>query len=307
MPIRRPLLQSGDTIGLITPGSPLDANIINARFQTIIDMGFNVAFGNHVYSFEGITAAPAEQRAEDLMNMFLNPNVKMILATRGGTGVQTILPYLDFEVIRNNPKIISGYSDITVLLNSLFQFSNLITFHSLMLVDFHVNTPPYNFNQFFEAMSTTNSPRAILNPPNMPLTSLVSGNVTGPIIGGNMTSIVNTLGTPYEIDTRGKILFLEEINSPTNVMYRYFAQLTMAGKFDDCIGVIMGECTDCPISYGTTYDELINEWVVPLGKPLMTNLATGHGLYKAAIPIGATVNLNTFNNTLTVMEPTVSE
>ncbi|PLR83010.1 LD-carboxypeptidase [Bacillus canaveralius] len=306
MAIRPPLLQRGDTIGLVTPGSPLDANIINARVQTLRDMGFNVVFGRHVYAYEGIVAAPATQRAEDVMNMFRDPGVKMILPTRGGTGVQTILPYLDFAVISENPKILSGYSDITVLLNSLYQFSNLITFHSLMLIDFKPDTPAYNFNQFFEATSTSVSPRTIQNPPDMPLMSLVPGNVTGPIVGGNMTSLLNTLCTPFEIDTRGKILFLEEIHAPTTTIFRYFTQLTMSGKFQDCLGIIMGQCTDCLVSYQTTYQDLINDWLVPLGKPLMVNLATGHGVYKAAIPIGATVNLDTVNNTLTVLEPTVS-
>jgi muramoyltetrapeptide carboxypeptidase len=306
MAIRPPVLQRGDTIGLVTAGSPLDANIINTRAQTIRDMGFNIAFGRNVYSFEGIVASSAEKRAEDVMSMFTDPSVKMILATRGGTGVQTILPYLDYDVIRDNPKIISGYSDITVLLNILNQFSNLITFHSLMLGDFRADTPSYNYNQFFQATSTAISPRSIQNPPNIPLMSLVQGNVTGPIVGGNMTSLVNTLGTPYEIDTKGKIIFLEEINSPTTSIFRYLTQLSMSGKFQDCIGIIMGECTTCPVAYGTTYADLIRDWLVPLGKPLMVNLATGHGNFKAAIPIGASVNLNTIDNTLTVLEPTVS-
>ncbi|PLR95093.1 S66 peptidase family protein [Bacillus sp. T33-2] len=301
MAIRPPLLKRGDTIGLVTPGSPLDANIINARAQTLRDLGFNVIFGRHVYSYEGIVAAPAEQRAEDVMNMFRDPRVKMIMPTRGGTGVQTILPYLDYQVIRENPKIVSGYSDITVLLNSLYQFSNLMTFHSLMLIDFRPETPAYNFNQFFEATSTLVSPRTIQNPPDMPLRSLVPGSVTGPIAGGNMTSLVNTLGTPYEIDTKGKILFLEEIHTPSTTIFRYLTQLLMSGKFQDCLGIIMGQCTDCLVSYRTTYQDLIDQLLIPLGKPLMVNLATGHGLYKAAIPIGATVNLNTTENTLTVL------
>lgn len=306
MAIRPPLLQRGDTIGLVTLGSPLDANIINTRVQVLRNMGFNIVFGRHVYSYDGIVAASAQERADDLMNMFRNPSVNMILATRGGTGVQTILPYLDFEVIRQNPKIVSGYSDITVLLNSLYQFSNLITFHSLMLIDFRLETPAYNFNQFFEATSTLTSPRIIQNPPNLAIRSLVPGNVTGPIVGGNMTSLVNALGTPYEINTQGKILFLEETHSPTNMVFRYLIQLLMAGKFQDCLGIIMGECTNCPVSYRTTYEDLINAILVPLGKPLITNLSTGHGFYKAAIPIGANVNLNSTENTLTVIEPTVS-
>ncbi|QFT90769.1 putative murein peptide carboxypeptidase [Bacillus sp. THAF10] len=306
MAIKPPILQRGDTIGLVAPGSPLDATIIDARVEFLRNMGFNVIFGKGVYSFDGIVTAPAQQRAEDIMMMFENPTVKLILPTRGGTGVQTILPFLDFNVIKNNPKILSGYSDITVLLNSLYQFSDLITFHSLMLIDFRAETPPYNFNQFFAATSTMTAPRVIQNPPEMPLTSLVPGNVTGPIVGGNLTSIVNTLGTQYEIDTKGKILFLEDIHAPTNMVFRYFTQLEMAGKFKDCIGIVMGECTTCAISYNTPYADLINIMLVPLGKPLMTNLATGHGTFKATIPIGSSARLDTMNNTLTILEPAVS-
>jgi muramoyltetrapeptide carboxypeptidase len=306
MAVKPPVLKSGDTIGLITPGSPIDANSINSRVEYLKSLGFNIVFGKYIYSAEGITAASPQQRAEDIMNMFTNQSVKLILPTRGGTGVQSLLPYLDFETIKKNPKIITGYSDVTVLLNSLYQFSNLITFHSLMLINFRPETQAYNFNQFFGTTSTFNSPRPIKNPPNIPLRSLIPGNVTGPIIGGNLTSLVNTLGTPYEINTEGKILFLEETHTPATAVYRSLIQLLMSGKLDDCLGIIMGECRNCPASYQTTYEDLIQYMLVPLGKPLMVNLATGHGYYKAAIPIGATVNLNTTNNTLTVMEPTVS-
>ncbi|NHN29912.1 S66 peptidase family protein [Paenibacillus agricola] len=306
MAIRPPILKRGDTIGIVTLGSPLDATIIDSRIIVLENMGFNVVLGKYVYSSDGIVAAPAGQRAEDFMNMVENPSVKMILPSRGGTGVKDILPYLDYTIIKNNPKIVTGYSDITILLNILYQFSDLITFQSLMLIDFSAKAPAYNFNQFFTAISTFNSPRVIQNPPGMPLYSPVKGNVSGPVVGGNLTSFVNTLGTPYEVDTTGKILLIEETHEASNMIYRYLTQLIMAGKFQDCIGVVMGQCTNCSISYATTYDDLINTLIVPLGKPLMTNLSTAHGQYKAAIPIGAMVNLNTYNNTLTVLEPTVS-
>lgn len=306
MAIRPPILLPGDTIGVVTLGSPLDASIINARINTVRNMGFNVVLGQHVYVQNGFLAGTDRERAFDLMSMFENEQVKMILPTRGGVGVAGILPYLDYGVIQRNPKIITGYSDMTVLLNVLYQYANLITFHSLLLIDFQLATPAYNFNQFFTATSTFTSPRLIQNPPGIPLISRVPGNVTGPIVGGNLTSFVDTLGTPFEIDTKGKILFLEETHEPVNTVYRYMNHLRLAGKFEDCIGIIMGECTGCQVAYGKSYEDLINEFVVPLGKPLMTNLVTAHGAYKAAIPIGATVNLNTINNTLTVLEPTVS-
>jgi len=303
--IKPPILQSGDTVGIVTLGSPLDAAVIDSRATTLRNMGFNVVFGRYVYSRSGIVAASAKQRAEDLMMMFENKQVKMILPSRGGTGVIDILPYLDPRIIRQNPKIITGYSDVTILLNAINQFTGLETFHGFLLIDFKPDTPAYNYNEFFTATSSLTAPRVINNPPGISLMSLVSGNVTGQLVGGNLTSIVGALGTPYEIDTRGKIFLLEDVHAPTNTVYRYLQQLMLAGKFRDCIGIIMGQCTDCPISYNTSYNDLINSLLVPLGKPLMTNLATAHNYYKITLPIGAEVNLNTVNNTLTVLRPSV--
>lgn len=306
MAIQPPMLRPGDTIGVVTLGSPLDPGVIDARIETVRQMGFNVVLGRYVYAQNGYLAGTDEQRAEDLMDMFRNPEVKMILPSRGGVGVAGILPYLDFQVIRRNPKIVTGYSDITVLLNVLHQYADLIAFQSLLLIDFRFGTPAYNFDQFFAATSTPDAPRRIENPPGMPLIGRVPGHAAGPLIGGNLTSFVDTLGTPYEIDVRGKILLLEETHEPVNTVYRYMNHLKLAGKFADCIGIIMGECTGCQDAYGKSYDDLINDFLVPLGKPLLTNLATAHGLYKAALPIGAVVDMNAELNTLTVMEPTVS-
>ncbi|WCK54444.1 LD-carboxypeptidase [Aneurinibacillus sp. Ricciae_BoGa-3] len=301
-----PLLRKGDTIGIVTPGSPLAAETINARIATVKSMGFNVVLGKYVYEATGFLAGTPEQRASDLMSMFENKAVKMILPTRGGVGVQGILPFLDYGVIRNNPKIITGYSDDTILLNVLNLFTGLITFQSLLLIDFRPDTPEYNFSQFFTAVTSTASPRQIQNPPGRAMVSRVPGNVIGPLVGGNLTSFVGSLGTPYEIDTTGRILLIEETHAPINTVYRYLLQLKTAGKFDECLGIIMGECTGCEAAYGVTYNQLIDSFVVPLGKPLLTNVATAHGRFKAAMPIGATVNLNADNATLTVLEPTVS-
>lgn len=306
MATRPPILQPGDTIGIVTLGSPLEASVIDARISTLLDMKFKVVLGQYVYAQNGFLAGTNQERAADLMAMFENDQVKIILPTRGGVGIAGILPYLDYETIRRHPKIVTGYSDMTILLNVLYQYADLITFNSLMLIDFTLATPPYNFNQFFAATSTLTSPRPITNPPNIPLVSRVPGNVTGPIVGGNLASFVDNLGTPFEIDTRNRILFLEETHEPMNKVYRYMNHLKLAGKFDDCIGIILGECTNCQVAYGQTYEDLIEEFIVPLGKPLMTNLTSAHGTYKTAIPIGAIANLNTMNNTFTILEPTVS-
>lgn len=306
MAIKPPILQPGDTIGIVTLGSPLAASTINNRIDTLLNLGFRVVLGQYVYAEDGFLAGTDEQRASDLMNMFADDEVKAIIPSRGGVGVAGILPYLDYSFIQSHPKILTGYSDITVLLNVLAQYANLITFQSLLLINFTMNTPSYNYDQFFTATSTLTSPRVIQNPPDIPQVSRIAGNVTGPIVGGNLTSFVDTLGTPYEIDTKDKILLLEDTHEPVNTIYRYINALKLAGKFQDCIGIVMGQCTNCPVSYGVSYEDLIKDFIMPLNKPLMTNVTTAHGYYKAAIPIGATVNLNTVNNTLTVPEPTVS-
>lgn len=306
MATKPPHLQQGDTVGIVTLGSPMAASRINEGIKTLQNMGFKVLVGEHVYSSNGFLAATPQQMASDLMNMFQNKEVKWILPSRGGVGVASILPFLNFSLISQNPKIVSGYSDITILLNVLYEYANLISFQSLLLLDFKPNTPAYNFNQFFSATTTLTAPWEINNPPGMLFESLVPGNVTGPVIGGNLTSFIGTLGTSYEINTEGKIIVLEETHEPINTVYRYLNHLLLAKKFDDCAGIIMGECTNCEDAYGKSYQDLINEFLVPLGKPLMSNLASAHGTYKATIPIGAILNMNTFNRTLTVLEPAVS-
>ncbi len=306
MAIKPPQLQAGDTIGIVTLGSPLSATVINQGITTLENMGFRVLVADHVYDSVGFLAGTPEQRAADLMKMFENKDVSCILPTRGGVGVAGILPFLDFSVITKNPKIISGYSDITVLLNALYEYSDLITFQSLLLLDFNPQSPAYNFNQFFAATSALTAPWEIVNPPEIPLVNKVAGDVTGPIVGGNLTSFVGSLGTSFEINTEGKILCLEETHEPINTVYRYLSHLKLAGKFEDCIGILMGECTNCEPAYGVNYNELIDEFLVPLGKPLMTNLATAHGRFKAAIPIGANVRMNTIERKLTVIESVVS-
>lgn len=297
-----PILQAGDTVGVVTLGSPLEAETINARVQMLEAMGLNVVLGTHVYDWDGFLAGIDQERASDVMAMFERDDVRLILPTRGGVGVAGILPYLNYEVIANNPKWISGYSDITVLLNAFYQYANIITLHSLMLIDFQETTPPYNFDQFFSVISSTSMEHAIVNPPELPpLTGRVPGDVSGPIVGGNLTSFVGTLGTPFEIDTTGCILFLEDVNEPINTIYRHMKHLEQAGKFEDCAGIILGECSNCQVAYGQSYEDLIETFIVPMGKPLITGLASGHGTYKAAVPIGAIANLNSNDGTITVI------
>ncbi|HBS59021.1 MAG TPA: LD-carboxypeptidase, partial [Firmicutes bacterium] len=169
MAVRPPRLLRGDTVGIVTLGSPLSPEVINARLAFLRTFGFNTVLGKHVYDARGIVTTDARQRAADLMDMFQNPQVKAIIPTRGGTGVSDILPFLDYDFIHDHPKVLTGYSDITVLSNTLFKMSDLISFQSLLLIDFRPPTPAYNFQQFVAATSVPAAPRTIDNPPDIPL------------------------------------------------------------------------------------------------------------------------------------------
>lgn len=307
MAIKPPMLHEGDTIGIVTLGTPLYAEAIDVGIDTLKKMGFRVVLGKSVYAANGFLAGTEQERAADLMDMFRNPDIKAIIPTRGGVGVAGILAHLDYALIKQNPKIVTGYSDITILLNVLYAWADLITFHSLLLVDFRPTTPPYNYDQFFAAVSTAAPTRQLMNHPNTPFVSIVEGNVTGTIIGGNLTSFVDHIGTPFELDTAGKIILIEDVKEPISKVYRYLKHLIMAGVFRDCAGIIVGECTKCEPSYKKTFADLVNDVLVPLNKPLMTHVALGHGRFKMAIPIGAIANLNTIENTITITEPTVTQ
>ncbi len=284
---------------------PLAADTINARIQYLEQFGFHVVLGDSVYQRTGFLAGTPESRAADFMSMITNNAVKWILPSRGGVGVAGILPYLDYDEIRANPKIVSGYSDITILLNVLSQYADLLTFQGLLLTDFQPSTPEYNFTSFFSSVMTLQAPRALQNPDGFPLIGKVPGVASGEIVGGNLTSFVDSIGTPYEIDTAGKIIVLEDTNESINTIYRYLAHLEAAGKFADCAAIVMGTCSNCSIAYNTSYDDLIEGFLVPLGKPLLSNLQTAHGQYKVCVPIGALARVDGTNATITILDRTV--
>jgi muramoyltetrapeptide carboxypeptidase len=175
-----------------------------------------------------------------------------------------------------------------------------------MLKDFTPSTPSFNYESFFSTITNTDSPQNILNPPQMPLITKVPGIVIGPIVGGNVSSLIDSLGIPYQLDTRGKILFLEDVAEAITRMYRKLTHLQRTGLFDDCLGIIMGECTNCAVTYDINYNQLIDMLLKPLGKPLLTGLATGHGIYKVTIPLGAKIRLDTEAKSITIIEPVVS-
>lgn len=299
-------LKLGDTIGVIAPCGQENEEAIKKGIETLNKLGFKVKQGKHIFDKYGYLAGKDEDRAEDFMEMFIDKEVNMILCMRGGYGAMRILPYLDFRIIKNNPKIFIGFSDVTAFLNALVLKTGLITFHGPMLTS--KLEDKHTINSFLTTIMEGHKPYTISNPKSNPIECKVKGEAVGELVGGNLTLICSTLGTPYEIVTEGKILFIEEIGEEPYRIDRMLTQLILAGKLKKCKGFILGHFNDCISSSperSLTLEEVIEDRILKLNKPTLTNFMSGHLYPKLTLPIGARIKLDANNGIIHVMESVV--
>lgn len=305
--IKPKVLKKGDTIGLVAPASPVKhIASVDRSVGVLIAQGFNVVVGPSCYGSYGYLAASDTIRAADINNMFQNPEIDGIFCLRGGYGTPRILDMLSYEMIRENPKVFLGYSDITAIHTALNQISNLVTFHgpmpsSDMLEDFDV----FSYNSYWNTITSTVPMGVIENPWGIAPEALVGGKAEGIIIGGNLSLITSTLGTPYEIDTCGKLLLIEEIEEYTYRIDRMLTQLKLSGKLSNCAGIILGNFNNCVRQNpdcDLSLNQVFNDLLVPSGKPILSNLMIGHCSPKLTIPLGVKALLDADNLTLTIKE-----
>lgn len=294
----------GSTIGIISPASPEIPENIKSGIDFLKNSGFTVKEGKHIYDKWGYLAGTDKDRACDLMSMFMDDEVDMILCIRGGYGTMRILPLIDFEIIRTHPKILAGFSDITTLLNSIYQRCNLITFHSPMCTsNFEDNI---TLDSFINTLTQGNLPYSIKNPKDMELECFNIGDSSGQLVGGNLSLICSTVGTPYAIETTDNILFIEDVGVNPYEIDRMLTQLLLSDKLQVCSGIIIGQFTNCQLRHyerSLTIDEVINDRILNLGIPTFVNLASGHSYPKLTLPIGAKASLNFDNRSIDIIEP----
>lgn len=301
-------LQKGDTIGLIAPSSPVrHPEEVERSVQLLEEFGFQVIVGKSCHSQYGYLAGRDEVRARDVNLMFANPEVDGIICLRGGYGSPRILNQLDYEMIQKNPKTFLGYSDITAMHIALNQLCHLVTYHGPMPAsDMLKYFDHFSKESFFQAITSPNPLGIIENPPGEEIHSLVTGKATGPIIGGNLSLIAGTIGTNYEIDTRGKLLLLEDIDEEPYRVDGMLNQLRLAGKFHDCSGVIIGDWNNCiPKDLekpSLTLMEVFEDLIVPFGKPTIYNIKIGHCEPKITVPLGVEAVLDADQCSLTIVE-----
>ena len=251
----------------------------------------------------GYLAASDEQRAADLNAAFADPSIDGILSIRGGYGAHRILPLLDYDRIAASPKYFSGYSDVTALHTAFQQRCGLVTYHTPMpSTEYYEPVDSFTMDEMRRALFGALT-GALPLPEGAHCETLSGGCATGRLCGGNLSLLAASLGTPWEIDTTDKILFLEDIGEKTYRIDGMLTQLRNAGKFDACAGVVLGAWTDCVPEYPEktlTLEEIFRDLILPAGKPVLAGLPCGHVLPTLSLPLGELVTLDAGKGTLTV-------
>jgi muramoyltetrapeptide carboxypeptidase len=301
-------LKPQDTIGIVAPASPAPLENLDKALDILEKMGFKTKVGTSCYEHRGYLAGSDETRASDINEMFRDPDIDAIICMRGGYGTPRILELLDYDMISKHPKIFMGYSDITAIHIALVQKSNLITFHGPMLTsDF---TSP-EFEKYTKGMMiktlTQNVPLGEVKSPEYEpkVEVLVAQDAQGELIGGNLALIAATIGTPFEIDTKGKILMIEEVGEEPYRIDRMLTQLKLAGKLDDATGIVLGQFTDCnpqAPENSLSLEEVLEDIFSSLKKPVLKNVCFGHGRHKATIPLGVKASINAKRESLIIEE-----
>lgn len=302
-------LKFGDTIGVIAPAGPANKeNIENAR-KNLEALGFKVKMGSACYKKYGYLAGTDAERAADLNAMFKDRNVAGIICLRGGYGAARILDKINYTLVRDNAKVFVGYSDITALHIAFNIKCKLITFHGPMLYsDMSEELDEFSIKSLLRAVMKQESLNNIENPIGQEIKCLIKGKAEGQLIGGNLSIIVSGLGTPYEIETKGKILFLEDIGEEPYRVDRMLTQLALAGKLRGAAGFILGDWNHCEpkdSSQSLTLLQVFKNRLEPLKKPTLYNIQGGHCIPKITLPFGVKVFLDSDSGKLKVGEGVV--
>jgi muramoyltetrapeptide carboxypeptidase len=312
-PLKPKRLVPGDTLAIVSPASPSLTTVHQEQgIEALERLGYRVVTAKHTNDRHLLFAGNEKDRARDINTAFKNESVKAIICTRGGCGTSQVLPHIDFSSIAKNPKIFIGYSDITALQIAILNATGLVTFYGpMMATDFGKGLTRFKSRNFFKILTETQKTIELRNPPSKKMLTLYPGIAKGQLAGGCLSVVVASLGTRYEIDTKDKILFFEDIDEQPHRIDRYLTQLIQAGKLQQANGIIFGTFTKCEylsrdnyFKFGVTLLDLIKERIAPLGIPAIYGLQFGHVTNKLTIPFGGYATLDATNCRVNV-EPCV--
>ncbi|HSV57244.1 MAG TPA: LD-carboxypeptidase [Magnetospirillaceae bacterium] len=306
------VLEPGAHIRVISPASGLwKRSELERGLSSLRTMGFRVSTGRYAYNTQHYLAGPDEARAQDFQEAFEDPDVDAVLCSQGGYGSARLFPYLDFARIGANPKPFIGYSDITALHLMLGSQCGLVTFHGPGATGFERGfLTDYTKTAFLRALCSTEPLGMVRLPdPIKEILTLHPGIAEGPLVGGNLTLICASLGTPYEIDTRGAILFFEELDTEPWILDHLLTHLGNAGKLRDAAGFAVGECMNCEpqkLDPGfftqRSFEDILYEIFTELGKPAIYGLPIGHNRDRVTVPLGVEARLDATSGAMTLLE-----
>ena len=314
--IKPPRLKSGDKLAIVAPGSYISEEELQDSIKNLKELGFEAAYSEKVLLQTGYFAGSDKDRADDLMEKFTDKSVNGIICARGGYGCARILPMLDYDVIRTNPKVLIGYSDVTALLYGIYQKSGLITFHGPVgtssFNEYSVNNfnkvliDPKNSSKFFN--SNSGEDENVYG-----VKTICKGKSKGRFVGGNLSIMVSLIGTEFDVDYSNKIIFIEEVGEEPYRIDRMLTQLLQAEKFKTAAGVMMGIFRKCEVKENSDLTaksfnlmEVLKDRLSDLKIPVIYGMSFGHVKDKFTIPFGAYAELDADNQTFTLLEKAVN-
>ena len=285
--LRPPAIVKGDTIGVVSPSYAPKLGWLQRGVRALERAGFNVLLDPEIEKLPRFTRAEDERRAESLMGMWLNPEVKAVIASTGGYGAVRLLPHLDPDVFRNNPKSLVGYSDITALHLWLMRRANLRSFHGPTVDDLTPSMRDPTMASLLTALTTpcpTNRIGRELS------RGVVPGRAIGRIVGGNLSLVQQTIGTSYQVDMDGAILFIEETRDPMSVVDERLVHLRAAGLLERLVGIIFGQLS-LDRSEEDEFEDFLLDLISDLDVPVLMDFPAGHENPNLTIPFGTEVEL----------------
>lgn len=302
-------LKTGDLVAVIAPASNLKNDYLARGVAELERLGFRVKHRADILDKGRYTAGSDQRRAEELTEAFADKEVKAVWAARGGYGVMRILKLLDEDVLRANPKVFIGYSDMTALHLYLYQRFGWVSFHGPMAAKDLAGGAEHYDRETLLAAITQVEPMGEIKSPKTEMLHQGSGKpVSGRLLGGCLTLIAAMMGTPDELDTRDSILFLEDTGTRPYAIDRMLQQLRLAGKFDEVCGIVFGEMTDCiqNSEQGYSLQDVLAECTADLRVPVMFGLPSGHSpVGNLTLPLGVKATLDAGDGVLAIDEAAV--
>lgn len=300
-------LKKGDTLGIIAPASFTSMENVESAKNNLEKMGFKVVLGESTKSRWYSYAGPEEVIVKDINDFFADSNIDGIICMRGGYGCNRLVEMVDYSVIEKNPKVFIGYSDITTLHMAIFQKTGLVTFHGPMAVSNFSGEYNQDTYRSFEDVLMNDNDEIVLKNFTKELGVLSEGRAEGEIVGGNLATMIASLGTEYDVDYNGKILFLEEIGEKTYKIDRMLNQLKKFKVFEKINGIILGDFRNCPADSENDMSlmDVFKDYLSDLKMPVVYDFESGHSEPMITLPMGAKVRIDTAVKEIKILEKVV--